>query len=1366
MQASNSLQRGVTIRYRTRGIYRRNGRFTARARRSVSTLLTTALLAIGTAALPVHADVTTVSQDAYRTGWDQNEAGLSPGSVTSSDFGQQFSTTVDGQIYAQPLIVNGSLIVTTENDKVYGMDPGTGAINWTDNFGPAWPASTVNCGDLVPNIGSTSTPVYDPASGYVYLTTKVNDGADATVPHWYMHAVNPATGAEKTGFPVVIDGYASNDPNVPFNAEHQQQRPGLLLMGGVVYAAFGSHCDGGPYRGWVVGISTGGTKTAMWDSEVNWAGSGAGIWQSGGGIVSDGPGRIFVSTGNGVSPSAGPGTSPPPYLSESVVRLQVQADGSLKAADFFSPSDAATLDANDKDLASGGPMALPDSFGTASHPHLLVQQGKDGRVFLLDRDSLGGMAQGTGGTDAVVGVTGPYPGQWGHPAFWGGDGGYAYVIDNGAPLRALKYGVTGGGSPALSSAGTSTEAFQYTSGSPVVTSNGTTSGSAVVWAVYSSGPTGSGGILRAYNAVPDGTGNLTLLGAWPIGTASKFPTPATNAGRVYVGTRDGKVLAFGRPSTSVLTGASVDLGKTNVGSTASGVLTVTATKAVTISAISTAAPFGVTPPALPTSLASGASLSIPVSFSPTAAGSTSGMVTVTTDSGTINFSLTGTGTKAGLGANPASVNFTNQPTGLSNTVNVQVTNTGTGTETISGSTAPSTPYTVSGLPAAGSTLAAGASFIASVTYKPTTAGTDTGSVTVTSTSGTLTIPINGTAVTGSAKIVLAPATLDFGSVPIGTPSTQSFTITNSGNIPATITLAKAPANDFTAASPLPEGLVIGPGKTVTQAVTFTPSVAGAQTNSYQITSDSGQGAMQEPLQGTGVTTLTNPPVNWQVNGSATNAATGAIQLTPATNNVAGSAFYTTAVPTTGLSASFTAQLNGGTGGDGSTLALVDSTKGTTTGVGAIGGGMGFSGLPGVAIVLGTSWAGALGYGNYVAIAQSPAGGGQNLTYLASAKVPTPLGTGTHPVSVTVNGGVITVTVDGTQMLKYTAAAGVIPAKAYVGFTASTGSLNDVHTVSGLTIMPGSSTPVGAALTATPTSVAFGNVTVGAKSSQNVVLQNNGGLTETVTAVTPPAAPFTATLPAVNTTVAPGASVTVPVTFAPTVSGNASSSIAVTTTSGTVTVPISGLGVSAASGTLPAFSDASWSHNGTASISGTTATLTTDGVTNSVGDMVNSTPVNPLGLTASFSATISGTATQGADGMTFALFDASTATSKSLGGAGGGLGVSGIPAVFVSLDTYGTMGIYGSNNWCAVGTSTASAMTAVASNTSIPTLRNATNTIKITVTTASHIVVTINGTQVLDAAVTLPGKTLVAFTAGSGSLTDTHTAASPTITYSP
>ena len=284
---------------------------------SLARVATVAVFLVAGAAAPAwfgaraFADEATVSADTLRTGWDQNEPGLAPAQVASAGFGQLWSTAVDGQVYGQPVVAGSTVIVATENNNAYGLDAATGAVKWTVNFGPSWPASTIGCGDLVPNIGVTSTPVYDPGTGTVYLTAKVNDGADAQHPHYYLHALNAATGAELPGWPVTIAGSPSNDPSKTFNAYSELQRPGLLLMGGSVYAAFGGHCDLGPYAGYVVGVNTSTKAQSMWTDEAGSNSRSAGIWQVGGGLVSDGPGRIFFASGNGVSPGVAPGSSPP-----------------------------------------------------------------------------------------------------------------------------------------------------------------------------------------------------------------------------------------------------------------------------------------------------------------------------------------------------------------------------------------------------------------------------------------------------------------------------------------------------------------------------------------------------------------------------------------------------------------------------------------------------------------------------------------------------------------------------------------------------------------------------------------------------------------------------------------------------------------------------------------------------------------------------------------------------------------------------------------------------------------------------------------------------------------------------------------------
>ena len=178
-------------------------------------------------------------------------------------------------------------------------------------------------------------------------------------------------------------------------------------------------------------------------------------------------------------------------------------------------------------------------------------------------------------------------------------------------MRALQYSASG---PSLTSVATTTDSFGYTSSSPVITSTGSTSGSALVWVVYSTGPTGAGAQIRAYDALPV-NGILNLRYSAPIGTASKFAVPGTDGGKVYVGTRDGKVFGFGRPTTAVLATKSFDFGSAAVGSTANGSVTVTANQNLTVTGVSTAAPFGATLSA-PVTLTKGQTLSVPITFTP------------------------------------------------------------------------------------------------------------------------------------------------------------------------------------------------------------------------------------------------------------------------------------------------------------------------------------------------------------------------------------------------------------------------------------------------------------------------------------------------------------------------------------------------------------------------------------------------------------------------------------------------------------------------------------------------------------------------------------------------------------------------------
>jgi hypothetical protein len=987
----------------------------------------------------------------------------------------------------------------------------------------------------------------------------------------------------------------------------------------------------------------------MWTTEAGPDASGAGIWQSGGGIVSDGSNGMFIATGNGVTPPVGVGTSPPATLSESVVHLTVGSGGTISASDFFAPADAATLDANDQDLASGGPVALPDAeFGTATYPHLMAVIGKEGRLFLLNRDSLGGRGQGTNGGDLILGQS-TLSGVWGHPAVWGGDGGYVYVDESKSNLVALSYGLTGTGKPALHVAGNSQETFGYTSGSPVVTSSGTTSGSALVWIIQSADATGASGQLMVYNAVPS-SGVMTLLRSWPLGKVSKFSVPATNNGRVYVGTRDGNLIAFGAPTTQALQGTSVGLGQVAVGSSGTATATLTAAKTVTVSAVSAASPFsaGTTTPSLPVTLTAGQTISVPVGYSPTTWGADTGALSLTTDAGTINVGLSGTGTQPGLGAAPTALDWGTMAVGSSETLTVGVTNTGTSSETFTGVTGPGSPFSTSGLPNVGDTLAAGVSDTISVTYTPTLAESDSSSIVLTSDQGSVTIPLTGIAINSDPQVTISPTSLSFGNVAVGASATQTFTVSNTGNINLTVTKAAPPTAPFGAVNPIPEGQQLAPGESYTVSVTFTPTAVASYSGTYEVTTDTGQGAMDISVTGggtpaTGGTAITAPGGGWTVNGAATTSGKNLV-LTKLNTNKAASAVYGTPVPSAGLTASFTAQLNGGTGGTGLTFSLLDATKSTATSVGGNGGGMGFSGLSGVAVVLSTYQQSGAPSNNFVGIATGGSGG--TLTYLATSTNIGALRTGTHTVTVQVTmGGQLDVSVDGTLVLSPTV---TLPANVLPAFTGATGGTTDNHIVSGVSI-----------------------------SANGAALPAPGG---------------------------------------------------------------------------------SWSYNGVATMSGS-GSLLTPATANQAGAAVDPTAISAANFEAGFTSVITGGT--GGDGLTVSLFDASSVSPSSVGNHGNGVGATGLAGIYVILNTY-TGGKVASSVSIGTNPTSGTAPKLLYTTTSVPSLLGS-HQVWVTVYNGV-LTVAVDGTQVLQGAVTLPSSVLPAFTAGTGATTDTQTVSGVTMQY--
>ncbi len=822
----------------------------------------------------------TGAHDALRTGWDRDEPGLSPGVLGSGRFGRVFSTPVRGQVYAQPLVVGGTVIVATEQDWMYGIDAVTGRVHWSVRLG--LPGQAPGCRDLQPRVGVTGTPVYDPRTRMVDVValTQRPGGRGAG---YHLFAVNPVNGHVTRR--VAIGGHPVNDPRLTFSTPSQLQRPALLLLGHWVLAAFGSHCDHEPYVGYVAAINPSTGKARLWSDESGLSTAQGGIWQSGGGLMSDGPGRAYFTSGNGISPAPGAGTRPPGQLGDAVVRLAVGRYGALTARDFFSPRNAPALDAADADFGSGGPAGAP--FGTPGRPHLLVQSGKDGRVFLLDASQLGGREQGPGGQDAAVSQAGPFGGQWGHPAAFGdtrvvtlGNSGrsqdYLYYVGKDDYLRYLKFRLLRAGRPTLTDVGNSSFVFPYTSGSPVVTSHGSSPGSAVVWVVRVGNSTGADGTLNAFRAVPGGHCRrpCTMHPLWSgrLGQAAKFSTPATAGGRVYVGTRSGHLLAFGLRSRPALgPAAQVAFPPAPVGSSAVRQVTVTAAARVTVRGVSASAagpgtfrvsgvtvsrPAGRAGPGgragraarFPVTLRRGESLHAAVRFIPAAPGGLTGTLAFSVTGAalgggpTLDVPLSAEGTRAGLFASPGSLAFglTDQavpsvPVGTALPMNVVVTNGGTAAETVTSVTGPAGPFSATALPPVGTVLQPGQAIVVQVTYTPDSAGPATGQITIAGSAGpAATIALRGTGRPPVSRLRPSTSIVKFGPVRPGQLATAFVTVSNTGNLPATVAGTSRLAVPFGNVFSVYRGLPMVPGTSLTLQLTFRPPRRGTFTDNYQL----------------------------------------------------------------------------------------------------------------------------------------------------------------------------------------------------------------------------------------------------------------------------------------------------------------------------------------------------------------------------------------------------------------------------------------------------------------------------------------------------------------------------------------------------
>ncbi len=254
-------------------------------------------------------DVLTWHNDNARTGQNLAEKILTPQNVNPKTFGKLFIIRVDRKVDAEPLYVHkleiqhhglrNALFVATEHGSVYAFDADTGKQFWHVRLlkDGETPSDNRNCGQITPEIGITSTPVIDRhlgPHGAIYAVTMSRDQAGRYFQR--LHALDLETGEEEFGGPVEI--HATFSDASAFDPKQYAERAALLLLNGVIYTTWTSHCDHNPYNGWVIGYNARTLKqTAALDITPN--GEEGAVWQSGAGPAADPQGRVYLMSANG-----------------------------------------------------------------------------------------------------------------------------------------------------------------------------------------------------------------------------------------------------------------------------------------------------------------------------------------------------------------------------------------------------------------------------------------------------------------------------------------------------------------------------------------------------------------------------------------------------------------------------------------------------------------------------------------------------------------------------------------------------------------------------------------------------------------------------------------------------------------------------------------------------------------------------------------------------------------------------------------------------------------------------------------------------------------------------------------------------------
>ena len=511
-----------------------------------------ALLTVTPAVSTAGTDVVTYKNDLARTGQNLNEKTLTPANVKHARFGKLQFLSTDGKVDAQPLYLSALSIggvkhnvvfVATENDSAYAFDADTGTQLWKVSLVPAGETVASElpqvCDVIEPTIGVTATPVIDRgagAHGTIYLVAMTKS---STTWHQRLHALDVTTGAEVAGGPREITAtYDTAGGTITFDPGQYLERAGLLLLNHTVYTTWTSHCDNKFYTGWIIAYNQGTLqRTAVLNIAPNSGGVGPSIWMSGGAPAVDAAGKIYVITANGAFESTLDAAGFPNLgdYGNSFLKLSTSGGG-LRVTDYFAPNNTAFLSAVDFDLGAGGVMLLPDmtdSSGTVRH--LAVGAGKDGNMYVINRDSMGHFSPSSNNIwQQLNGVLGG--GIWSTPAYFNGH--IYYGQDNGA-LKSFSISAAQVVLPAGSS---SSVTFGFPGTAPSVSANGTANG--IVWAHQNANPA----VLYAFDAndvsKPLYSSSQAANGRDQFGAGNKFVTPVIADGKVFVGAASG-VAVFG-----------------------------------------------------------------------------------------------------------------------------------------------------------------------------------------------------------------------------------------------------------------------------------------------------------------------------------------------------------------------------------------------------------------------------------------------------------------------------------------------------------------------------------------------------------------------------------------------------------------------------------------------------------------------------------------------------------------------------------------------------------------------------------------------------------------------------------------------------